>query len=182
MSVPQLSSYTIGDASLLSISGLPAGESSTIVPLHFEMDYSGELTFTAKGMESFNETSIQLEDKQLAQMIDLNINPVYTFNHTPTDALDRFVLHFSSIQTGIAKPGAASLSKVTTSGNEIYLQYPSSSNSNVIATVYDLQGRVINQIKLSGKGNDHISIRTFGAYLVKLNLSSGVETHKIVVL
>ena len=180
--VPQLSSYTADDASLLSISGLPAGQTSTIVPLHLDMDYKGDLTFTAKGIESFNETSIQLEDKQLAQMIDLNINPVYTFNHTPTDALDRFVLHFSSIQTGIVKPGVASLSKVTTSGHEIYLQYPSASSSNLMATVYDLQGRVINQFKLSGKGNDHISIRTFGAYLVKLNLSSGVETHKIVVL
>ena len=180
--VPQLSSYTADDASLLSISGLPAGQTSTIVPLHLDMDYKGDLTFTAKGIESFNETSIQLEDKQLAQMIDLNINPVYTFNHTPTDALDRFVLHFSSIQTGIVKPGVASLSKVTTSGHEIYLQYPSASSSNLMATVYDLQGRVINQFKLSGKGNDHISIPTSGAYLVKLNLPSVVETHKIVVL
>ena len=182
MSMPQLSSYTASDANLLSISGLPAIQSSSVVPLRFNMDFTGEVVFTANGVGTFNETSIQLEDKQLTQMIDLNSNPVYTFYHTPTDALDRFVLHFSSIQTGIAKPGAASLSKVTTSGNEIYLHYPSASSGKLMATVYDLQGRVISQVKLSGTGNDHISIRTSGAYLVKLNLSSGVETHKIVVL
>jgi hypothetical protein len=180
--IPQLSSYTASDPNLLSITGLPAGQSSTIVPLHLDMDFTGPLTFTAKGMESFNETSIELEDKQLTKLIDLRVNPVYTFDHTNTDAIDRFVLHFSSIMLGTSKPDAKLLSKVTVTNHEIYLQYAATANGKLIATVYDLQGRVINQVKLSGKGNDHLSIPASGAFLVKLNLPSGVETHKIVVL
>jgi hypothetical protein len=179
--IPQLSSYTASDPNLLSISGLPAGQSSTIVPLRLDMDYTGALTFTAKGMESFNETSIELEDKQLNKFIDLRINPVYTFDHTATDAVDRFVLHFSSVMLGTSKPDAQLQSKVTVSNHEINLQYTATANGKLIATVYDLQGRVIKQVKLSGKGNDHIYISTSGAYLVKLYLPSGVETHKIVV-
>ena len=182
LSVPQLSSYTAEDASLLSITGLPSGEGSTVVPLHFDMEFTGEITFTASAMESFDAGSpIRLEDKQLSQFIDLRTNPVYSFSHSPADAADRFALYFGSA-LGISKPENPVLSNVSVSGNEIYVDYPVSAQNEVDAAVYDLQGRQLKQVRLSNTGHDHISIPTPGVFLLKLGLHSGTETHKLVVL
>ncbi|MFZ4707031.1 MAG: T9SS type A sorting domain-containing protein [Bacteroidales bacterium] len=177
---PQLSSNSENEE--LSINGLPNSSGSTIVPLKLTMDFAGGLTFTASGMESFqNVTSIKLEDKQLSQLADLRTNPVYTFSHTPQDATDRFVLHFGSV-LGIDNPELMLLSKVTVSGHEIYLEYPSATKSGSMVAVYDLQGRMLKQFSLNGLGRDHINLQTTGVYMVKLWLPSGIETHKIVVL
>ena len=182
LTVPQLSSFTANDATPLSITGLPFDQSSTAVPLKLEMTYTGEVIFTASAMESFQSgTSIKLEDKQLTRMIDLRTNPVYTFNHTPQDATDRFVLHFGSV-LGIDTPETRFLSNVFVSGREIYLDYPASTNGELITAVYDMQGRTINQFHLNGTGHDHFTIRTSGVYVVKLMLPGGIETHKIVAL
>lgn len=177
---PQLSS--ISDNEELSINGLPNSNGSTVVPLKLIMNYTGELTFTASGSESFlSGTSIELEDQQLSRMIDLGVNPVYIFTHTPQDASDRFKLHFGSV-LGISNPEIPLLSKVTVSGHEIYLEYPTTNRVELIASVYDLQGRLLERVRLNNTGRDHIRIDTSGAYMVKLLLPSGNETHKLVVL
>lgn len=180
--VPQLSTYTAADLSPLSISGLPAGNSATVVPMLLDMDYTGDLTFTAKGMESFSGSSIELEDKQLNQLINLGTNPVYTFFHTPADDKDRFVLHFNSVMMGNTKPLPQLLCNVTALNHEIFVQYAPATRGELTAVVYDTQGRLITQVKLSGSGNDRFNIRASGAYLVRLILPSGVETHKVVIL
>lgn len=180
MVVPQLSTFTATDPSLLSINALPYPEGNTEVPLHFDMDFSGDLTFTASGMESFeNSTTIKLEDKQLNSLADLRANPVYSFSHTPTDSPERFVLHFGGV-LGIDNPPTDKLSNITVSGNTVYMDYPAS-NSIMYAAVYDVQGKLINRVKLSNGGSDHICIQTDGIYILKLSLPTGTETQKIVV-
>lgn len=182
MQVPQLSTYTSVDNTALSITGLPNSENSSIVPLRFEMDYTGEITFSASAVESFNNsTSIKLEDKQLSQLIDLRTTPNYTFTHTPGDANDRFVLHFGSV-LGTGDEQAELAGRVTVSGNQIYVEYPSSASKQLKAAIYDSQGRAISQFKLNGAGQKNVSITSSGVYFVKLWLDGGVETHKIVVL
>jgi hypothetical protein len=176
---PQLSS-TNGDEEL-SINALPNSEGSTVVPLKLAMDHSGILTFTASGMESFNNvTSIELEDKQLSQMLDLRTNPLYQFTHTTQDAADRFALHFGTV-LGIDNPVIAKLSKVIVSDHNIYMEYPESQKNNLFASVYDIQGKLINQIQLSNSGHDHLSISNDGIFILKMNLPTGSETHKIIV-
>lgn len=180
MTVPQFSSFTSSDPSLLTINAIPYSEESAIVPLRFDMEFTGEITFTASGMESFeNNSSIKLEDKQLAQLIDLRKNPVYTFNHTPTDSPERFALHFGGV-LGLENPVTENLSTITVSGSTIYLNYPAS-NASIYASLFDVQGRLIKRMQLSNAGQDNFSISTDGIYILKLSLPSGTETHKIVV-
>ncbi len=180
MTVPQFSSFTSSDPSLLTINAIPYSEESAIVPLRFDMDFTGEITFTASGMESFeNNSSIKLEDKQLAQLVDLRKNPVYTFNHAPTDSPERFALHFGGV-LGLENPVTENLSTITVSGSTIYLNYPAS-NTSIYATLFDVQGRLIKRMQLSNAGQDNFSISTDGIYILKLSLPSGTETHKIVV-
>jgi hypothetical protein len=144
------------------------------------MDFTGEITFTTSGMESFeNNSSIKLEDKQLAQLVDLRKNPVYSFTHTPTDSPERFALHFGGV-LGLENPVTEKLSSITVSGSTIYLNYPAS-NASIYAALFDVQGRLIKRVQLSNAGQDNLSILTDGIYILKLSLPSGTETHKIVV-
>jgi hypothetical protein len=182
MSVPQLSSCTSADAKLLSINALPFTDDNIQVPLRLDTDFTGELTFTAKGIESFESgTSVKLEDRQLNNMIDLCINPVYLFNHTPGDATDRFVLHFGNA-LGVDNPAIAQSGKVIVSDHAVYIAYPVSSTSDFNVSVYDMQGRLINNTQLNNSGHTLISISTEGTYILKLCLPTGIETYKIIVL
>ena len=180
MAVPQLSTYTSVDNTALSITGLPNNENTSIVPLRFEMDFTGEITFQASAIESFNNsTIIKLEDKQLSQILDLRTTPTYTFTHTPTDSPERFALHFGGV-LGLENTVTEKLSTITVSGSTIYLNYPAS-NASIYATLFDVQGRLLKRMQLSNAGQDNFSISTDGIYILKLSLPSGTETHKIVV-
>jgi hypothetical protein len=180
LTVPQLSTHTTIDEAALSINTLPFTEAQTIVPVKLDLDYTGEVLFTASGIESFeSRTDIKLEDRQLSKVIDLRSTPTYTFTHTTGDANDRFVLHFGSV-LGVEDTESPLLSKVSVSNKTIYLNYPANSMKQT-AVLYDIQGRLIKQIQLSNSGYDQISIASEGVYVLKINLSSNTETHKIVV-
>ena len=180
ITVPQFSAFTTEDPTLLSINALPYSESNIDVPLHFDMDYSGTLTITATGIESFeNNAAVKLEDKQTGQLIDLRNASVYSFNHTPSDSPERFILHFGNV-LGAEEPSAEKISKITVSGNTIYLDYPSS-GASMFASLFDIQGRLITRLQLSKAGQDHFCISTAGVYILKLTFPTGTETQKIVV-
>jgi hypothetical protein len=180
LTVPQLSTHTTIDEAALSINTLPFTEAQTIVPVKLDLDYTGEVLFTASGIESFESgTDIKLEDRLLSKFVDLRSTPAYTFTHTAGDANDRFVLHFGSV-LGVEDTESQLLSKVSVSNKTIYLNYPANSMKQT-AVLYDIQGRLIKQIQLSNSGYDQISIASEGVYVLKINLSSNTETHKIVV-
>jgi hypothetical protein len=180
---PQLSALNVSNDKY-SIIGLPLSSDETMLPLNLNMNYSGELAFTASQLESFTtETSIKLEDKQLAKTIDLRSTPTYSFTHTTDDADDRFVLHFGSV-LGFDDNHALLTSSVTVNGKQISVSYPITSNKkHLSASIFDTQGRLLKQVSLNGTGNDSFTLsETSGVYLLRLTLPSGNETHKIVVL
>ncbi len=183
LNVPQLSSFTPEDATLLSISGLPYAQGTIVIPLRFEMNYSGQVEFTASGLESFaNGQSIKLEDRLLNEMTDLNANPVYTFIHQPGDDLNRFRLHVSGV-TGIPEPETALHSHVYLAGNELYISSEAGMERPVKVTIYTLLGQPIDSYSLSGSGDDHHLLQAIpGVYLVRLGTAKRAETHRIVVL
>lgn len=180
---PQLSALNVS-SDKYSIIGLPLSSDETVLPLNLNMNFSGELTFTASQLESFTtETSIKLEDKQLAKTIDLRSTPTYSFTHTPDDADDRFMLHFGSV-LGFDDNHALLTSSVTVNGKQISVSYPITSNKkHLSASIFDTQGRLLKQVSLNGTGNDSFTLsETSGVYLLRLTLPGGNETHKIVVL
>jgi hypothetical protein len=125
-----------------SINILPLANNEVVVPLDFETQYSGEVTFTASGMESFNPlTTLYLEDKTLNKMVNLRTEPVYTFSYQSGSAADRFVLHFNGV-TGI-KEFTTIQGKAFLSNGRICLDVPSMQGHPAVITVYDMLGQVI---------------------------------------
>ncbi len=68
----------------------------TSIPIHFECGYDAEYTFNFSGIETFEyATSIWIEDLQTGIWNSVSeTNPVVTFNGSPDDDKERFVLHF----------------------------------------------------------------------------------------
>jgi hypothetical protein len=181
--VPQLCSFTSNDDLPLSINGLPMSDETLVVPLRFNMEYTGEVTFTASGMESFGiGKSIQLEDQMLDKTIDLRVNPVYIFDHQAANDPLRFRLHFAGA-FGISQQPVEKQSNVYISGNDIYISYKPIANIKQTAEIFTVLGQRIGQYHLSGTGSDKILMEQSspGIYLVRLTLAAGMETHEIIV-
>jgi len=103
---PQM--YTVtADNTDLAINSLPLSANEIVVPLNFSFSSAADVTFTASGMDSFKPaTTIYLEDKASAKMINLRQEPVYTFSYQAGSASDRFILHFNGI-TGVHENNAS---------------------------------------------------------------------------
>ena len=181
MNVPQLSSFTEDDASLLSINGLPFSNEETILPIRFEIDFSGEITFTAKGLQSFNEgMSIKLEDRLINRMTDLTANNSVAIMHQSTDDPYRFRLHFSGVNA-VTENADSKQSSIYLVNNELYISYKPQQDIKAKAAIYNSIGQLISMFDLSGSGEDHHDLQaSCGVYIVKLWLASGSETHKVV--
>ena len=138
---PQLSSVA-SDNSNLCINSLPISSGEVIVPLNFSFSSSGDITFTASGMESFNaDVPIYLEDRQLSKTVNLRLEPVYTFSYQPGSAIDRFRLHFSGVN-GI---GESSLNngKAFISNGRIYIDVQDMQGEAAHISVYNSLGQLI---------------------------------------
>jgi len=94
---PQL--YTIADNENLAINVMSESTSNQAVsiPMNFEAGNNGSFILTASELNSFVlQNSIYLIDHKLNQTINLNQNPVYTFNAQIQDSHDRFSILFGS--------------------------------------------------------------------------------------
>ncbi len=172
------------DGSKLAINMLPALDLSSgqlvSVPMQFSCGYAGEYTITASQLESFdNGAEIWLEDKQNNDIwVNIGTNPVYSFNATPEDLADRFVVHFFG-PTGIDNtydPGINIFSYehnayVTTVGTEQITDI----------TVYDLSGRIAAKPEISAGQQQYkiyVSDRK-SYYVVRVTTDKSVFTEKV---
>jgi len=172
------------DGSKLTVNMLPPldlnGGQLVSVPMQFSCGYAGEYTITASQLESFdNGAEIWLEDKQNNDIwVNIGTNPVYTFNATPDDLADRFVVHFFG-PTGIDDtydPGINIFSYehnayVTTVGTEQITDI----------TVYDLSGRIAAKPEISAGQHQYkiyVSERK-SYYVVRVTTDKNVFTRKV---
>ncbi len=172
------------DGSKLSINMLPpldltSGEMRS-VPMQFSCGYAGEYTITASQLETFdNGTEIWLEDKQNDDIwFPISTNPVYSFQATPDDLADRFVVHFFG-PTGIDEtydPGINIFSYehnayVTTNGTEMIKDI----------TVYDLSGRIAAKAEISvGQQQYKLYVNDRkNYYVVRVTTDKSVFTEKV---
>lgn len=166
----------------LSICSLPTSSDATVVPLQFTMDTTLPVTLTASGFETFDPAvSIKLEDVSMNITTDLRLMPSYTFYHAVTDLPGRFKLHFGGI-TGIQDQPVTVPTEVHVNGNDIFIKYDATT-ARYQGSVYDIQGRMLRSFALSGAGYDRFTLNAGpGIYFVRLNLPSGANTTKIVIL
>jgi len=139
-----------------------------------------ECTMTAYRQESLTAPErVLLEDRQTGEITDLITSPNYTFQSSPNDRPDRFVLHFTSSSTGIDNPSEGSLScHYNKLRQEILIRGIEEADAQSILTIYDIQGRKIMN-GLVGNGIIPFTISE-GVYIVKITGKRGL-TAKIVI-
>ena len=118
---PQLS--TLAGEELLSINSLPVSENQTIVTVNFETQFTGQVSFSASGLDSFaSSVGIYLSDELTNQTINLRNQPVYLFSHNPENAAKRFKLVFGGT-IGIEEQ-TNETGKLWISSNRLYVYAP----------------------------------------------------------
>lgn len=144
---PQFSSLA-SDNSDLSINSLPFSTGEVVVPLNFSFSSGTDVTFTASGMNSFDDNvPIFLEDMSLSKMVNLRIDTVYTFNYQAGSAIDRFRLHFAG-PIGIGEPSATAAGKAFISNGRIFIEAPGMTGHAADINVYNSIGQLV--------GTDHL--------------------------
>lgn len=167
LKVPQISSFTETNDDLLSINTIPFTTNAITIPVRFELNTSGEVSFIGSGFESFGDVSIRLEDTKENTTVKLEKTPVYTFQHETGDDPLRFKLHILST-VGVNEPASNNGSMVYVVDRNIHILYPSGSNQGE-ACLLDMQGRELTRFSLSGSGNDVFNTTVAsGIYIVRL--------------
>jgi len=165
---PQLSSVTADNINL-AINSLPLSAGEVVVPLHFSFSAAADVTFTAGGIDSFKPgTTIYLEDKALAKMVDLRQETVYTFSYQAGSASDQFNLHFNGV-IGISENSTPVSDRAFISNGRIYLDIPSMKDKPATITLYNTLGQVIRIQQQMIRGISCIEApQTAGVYIVQV--------------
>jgi hypothetical protein len=116
--------------------------SNLIIPIGIESEAGGEAIFSSETMNLPTTCRVILEDKVNHTFTDLSKNVYRTVIEANSSISDRFQLHTSNLTTGI-NPGSldGKLSAYGIRNVEIHVNGPVSSQA--IATLYDIQGKVI---------------------------------------
>jgi hypothetical protein len=172
-SIPQLYS-TVGNDSL-TINGLFSTETNPIVDLGIKVTTTGDYTITASSI-SLNE-DVWLEDRLLNNFQLLNINPIYAFTSNAGNIGDRFALHFGEIVASVNE--SASFTSVYAFDNTVTISVSEDVTSGMV-TIMDMTGRAVQSAALNGTRTSIGMNVTVGVYLVRVETTNGVETHKVV--
>ncbi|MCD4745683.1 MAG: T9SS type A sorting domain-containing protein [Bacteroidales bacterium] len=175
---PQL--YSILPDINLTVNVLPSITSDLIVPLGFKIGVSGECTIIASELNSFDpSTTIFLEDLQESKMNDLYQNPTYTFNASPEDDVNRFLLHFSgpnSINETEIEDGII----IYSYENTIYVKSNNSKPFNGEIIVYNLIGQEEARKDFRNTSFNKVVINSpTGYYMVKVISDINTLTKKV---
>jgi hypothetical protein len=177
----EISTISTDEQALCLNSNPSLGSGYVSVPMTFKCSAAGTYTLTVSGIESFDAgTEIYLEDTQTgAEWYDLVANPVYVFTATPSDNLNRYIVHFFGPTTGINDP-QASLIRIYSWKQDAYIVNRGKETVKEY-TVYDMMGRELHGGTLPNTTVNKVTIGDVSAYyIVKVTTKEGhVYTDKV---
>jgi UDP-N-acetylglucosamine enolpyruvyl transferase len=130
-------------------------------------------------METFYTTiKIELEDKTTGVTQNIKENPIYTFQATPQDGANRFLLHFNGVTA--VEGVEASQTKVYSVDNALYVSSLSNLDADIL--VYNVNGQLVAQEQMNGESLKKIDFQAAaGIYLVSIQSEGSLETQKVYV-
>ncbi|MBE9491789.1 MAG: T9SS type A sorting domain-containing protein, partial [Bacteroidetes bacterium] len=171
---PQL--YSIIQDEVLSINVIPYSSNNVTVQLGFEVGADGIYTITASEFESFDNEDILLEDLIEGITVKLKENRVYSFNASPGDLVERFVVHFSEL-FGIDEDSDIDRMHIYSYNNSVYIN--NTDNNRGEAVIYNVLGQEILQ-KVLEDGMNKIDMNTMsGYYIVRVITEKNSYTEKV---
>ena len=173
---PQI--WTTSDDQKFLVNYLPEITSSSYdVPLHFRAGANTVYHLTIKGADSFENTSLILEDLQTGQKIDLSHVTSYDFTADKGDDTNRFVLHINGV-TAVPNVSETGDIQVFTFGNTVYLHGQQNLNGRV--SIFNTLGQEIFTGSLNRRRSQKISLnQKTGIYFVRVKDGNKVITRKV---
>ncbi|MDH6358695.1 hypothetical protein [Parabacteroides sp. PF5-9] len=108
-----------------------------------------EVLLTADRISSLISVgSVILEDRITGMKTNLMVDPSYTFNSSPLDEIDRFVLHFNAPLTGIETIGTEALS-AQYRGSTLYIKGLNENHLGRNVVIYDMQGVLVHSERIT---------------------------------
>ena len=153
---------------------------TTIIPVGIDSKIGGEVVFSAELLNLPSDCKVILEDKSSKTFTDLSKDNYTTSVEANSSISDRFRLHTSYQTTGLkASELAANLSAYAVRNTEIRVKGQVSNQA--VATLYDVQGRVI-VVKNLEEGSLNMiptpNIKT-GIYMLYVKDNNKVQAFKI---
>ena len=166
-----------------AIQALPDNDfSNMIIPIGLDFKTGGEVVFSSENMNLPLDCKVILEDMLTKTFTDLSRHTYKTTIAANSIITDRFRLKTASTTTGLDKePVAAKLTAYANRNIEIIVKGQVS--KNVVATLYDVHGRIV-LVKILEEGNLNIiptpNIKT-GIYMLSVNDKGKSTGFKILV-
>ena len=172
---PQL--YTLSGDTKYSINNLPGFQDQRTVDMNFETSFTGEVTLSFEGLESFDPSiNIYLKDELTNQTINLRNQPVYTFIHNVENAANRFKLVFGGT-IGIDET-PADASKMWIAGNTVYINAPELNGQQAQVEVFNPAGQRLLAKPVVLDDFTTLELNLKGFVIVKLTSGQKVITTK----
>jgi hypothetical protein len=137
------------------------------IPVGFDCSAGGTITISAETLNLPGDFRVILEDKDQQKFVDLAKDAYTTTTNANTMASDRFVLHTSEMTTRISEDAFSNQLKAYVNANK-QLQIIGEISKQAVASMYDVQGRLVLHQKLQNVSEQNISIRHLaeGFYLL----------------
>lgn len=154
--------YSISNNEFFALNTLPGNDPEIIIPFGFEKNNANH--FKIELTESIEGKTLFLIDLKENTEHNLSMNPAYSFVSASGDDPQRFLLKMGTV--GIDKDLSQTFQKAWIFNNYLYI---SNIDSEIIYSLFDLSGRLLQSLKLSGTGLKTIPLNEkTGFYLVKL--------------
>jgi len=148
--------------------------SSETVDLGFNMEESGEVTFSISNFHDFSE--IIIEDAVENKFVNL-LKDTYTFNYSnEEDEIGRFKLHFK--QGTLSEANELTSLKVYSNRGDIYIKN-NIELTNVDVSIYSISGQLVYSNNYPTLQNKKIETQFKGIYILKIASDNGVSTSKL---
>jgi len=156
-----------------TIRRLTTTEDNGKTPLAFQAGVSGSYSLQVS-FDPVLTSTIILEDKKTGEYHDSSLSDTYTFTASPSDPVNRFVLHYGSVQPD-DDPRQADVYV-----NDQYLVVDLNQlKDDYQLYVYDLNGRILKKNRLFGGEQLRLKLRNRGIYIVSLRSQTGAYNVKV---
>ena len=169
-----------------SINSFPFSGIDKAIDLGFKFCSDATAVFQITGVESFSQypdMGIYLLDTKTGNQLSLRNLSEYSFAYQAADDPNRFKIKFIGITAGMPENNKQTPAcRVFAFNRELNLQYETLKGKKGSATIFDLQGRVIETVVLDGSGLQKVSCPfSTGVYLVNISFPGFAETYKVAV-
>ena len=191
---PESPSITFaGDNRKLSIKSISGNESSLTLPLKTQVGLQGVYTIEAKDVNALQEYScIVLEDKQTKNLVDLTQLTKYSFEASPEDDENRFVLHLNKASDECERTMTSASSIVNSNTNAqiinsdagVYIQFNNiEAGTEAMVSITNLLGQQVMENYRITTTNDPLKLdlpaQLKGVHFISIQLNNKVVTGKV---